>query len=235
MDTLSKDNKYKYLLIDIDGTVLNFLAAESAAIKSLFRRFNLGECTDEMIKTYSSINISYWQKLERNEIKKSELLIKRYEDFFAYYHLDITLAKQFNDAYQMALGDTIVFNDDAYNVLLKLKEKYTLIAITNGTKIAQTKKIKVSKLDQVFDEIVISEDVGVEKPNIKFFEYCFSLFNLVNTEECLVVGDSLSSDILGANNAHIDACWYNPKGDELLPGYSIRYEIKNLSELTKLI
>ena len=70
-------NMYKYLLWDIDGTVLNFLASEAYAIRTLFKKYNLGKCSDEMLKLYSAINAKYWQMLERNVLTKPEILIGR--------------------------------------------------------------------------------------------------------------------------------------------------------------
>ena len=128
--------KFKYLLWDIDGTVLDFLAAEKAAIQALFPKFGLGECTDEMVERYSEINVKYWQALERNEMTKPEILVGRYREFFETEGIDPSLAEAFNDAYQPALGDTVVFCDDCNEILKKLKGEYVLVAVTNGTKAA---------------------------------------------------------------------------------------------------
>ena len=148
--------------------MLNFLASEKAAIRSLFRRFGFGECTDEMISRYSAINVSYWQALERNEYEKSEMLVLRFRDFFALEGLDTSRAESFNEAYQLALGDTIVFCPGAEEVLEKLKGSFIFAAITNGTRAAQTKKLAASGLDKIFDYVFISEELGAEKPNRDF-------------------------------------------------------------------
>ena len=160
---------YKYLLWDIDGTVLDFLASEAYAIKFLFNKFNIGVCTDEMLKQYSEINVKYWQKLERNELTKPEILVGRFRDFFKAIGVDTSLAESFNLQYQVTLGDHIEFVPGAKENLLQEKGKYTLVAVTNGTKIAQEKKLRLSGLDEIFDYIFISENVGVEKPNLEYF------------------------------------------------------------------
>ena len=90
---------YKYILWDIDGTVLDFLASESYAIKTLFEKFNLGVCTDEMLKIYSDINVKYWQKLERNEMTKPEILVSRFREFFDKIDVDSSFADSFNKEY----------------------------------------------------------------------------------------------------------------------------------------
>ena len=89
----------KTILWDVDGTLLDFHAAEHAAIKSLFYDFGLGTCTDEMIKRYSQINDIYWKKLERGEIAKERLLVERFEKFFSEYGLDTSFAVEFNKKY----------------------------------------------------------------------------------------------------------------------------------------
>ena len=100
---------YKYLLWDIDGTVLDFLASEAYAIRALFEKYNLGECSDEMLKMYSGINTKYWQMLERGEMTKPEILVGRFCEFFGLIGADVTIAENFNRDYQITLGDHIEF------------------------------------------------------------------------------------------------------------------------------
>ena len=228
-------SKYKYLLWDVDGTILDFLAAEKAAVKKLFLEYGFGECTDEMISKYSSINLKYWKALERNEITKPQVLTGRFEEFFLSMGLPVEKVEAFNRDYQVALGDTIVFNDDSGELLMKLKDDYFCAAITNGTKIAQNKKLERSGLDKIFDKIFISEEIGVEKPNTEFFEKVFSELKIRDLSEVLVIGDSLTSDIKGGNNAGVDTCWYNPleKGNEFCE--PVTYEIKNLWEIIGIL
>ena len=96
------------ILWDVDGTLLDFLAAEKAAIRTLFAEFGFGECTDEAIARYSKINRRYWEKLENGELTKPEVLVGRFREFFETEGLDVTAAPAFNERYQVCLGDTIV-------------------------------------------------------------------------------------------------------------------------------
>ncbi len=226
---------YKYLLWDIDGTVLDFLASESYAIRALFKKYNIGECSDAMLKAYSQINSKYWQMLERGELTKAEILIKRFEEFFSLFGIDTTIAESFNKDYQVALGDYVVFVDKAKDVLLSQKGKYTLAAVTNGTKIAQDKKLKLSGLNKIFDAIFISENVGAEKPNIEFFDYVFKNLGITDKKEALIIGDSLTSDIKGGYIAGIDTCWYNPKHKPNTLGVSVTYEIADIGEIMDIV
>ena len=75
-------DKITTVLWDVDGTLLDFIAAEKAAIRKLFREYHLGECTDEMLARYSKINRTYWVKLENGEMTKPEILVGRFRDFF---------------------------------------------------------------------------------------------------------------------------------------------------------
>lgn len=225
----------KTILWDIDGTLLDFHAAEREAIKSLFQKFELGECTDEMIERYSKINRSYWERLERGEVTKPQVLVGRFEDFFASEGLDISLAPEFNQAYQLSLGDTIVFCDDSYNIVKSLKGKVKQYAVSNGTVIAQTKKLRLSGLGELFDGVYLSEDLGVEKPNVEFFDQVFTEIGPINKDEVIIVGDSLTSDICGGNNAGILTCWYNPSQVVRKGDYKIDYEIADIHEIYAII
>lgn len=226
---------YKYLLWDIDGTVLNFLASEAYAIRFLFKKYNLGECSDEMLALYSGINSKYWRMLERNEITKREVLICRFREFFEIIGVDISIAEDFNNDYQLAHGDHIEFISNAKEVLLSQKGKYTLAAVTNGTRIAQEKKLRLSGLDEVFDHIFISEIVGYEKPNKEFFEKVFSTLGIKDKSEALIIGDSLTSDILGGYHSGIDTCWFNPSRKQNASGIPVTYEIDDLTQLNGIV
>lgn len=225
----------KIILWDIDGTLLDFHAAEREAIKTLFVRFDLGECTDEMIQQYSKINRSYWERLERGELTKPQVLVGRFEDFFATVGIDKNIAPEFNKAYQLSLGDTIVFCDDSYNIVQSLKGKVKQYAVSNGTVVAQTKKLRLSGLGELFDGIYLSEDLGVEKPNVEFFNKVFDDIGQIDKSEVIIVGDSLTSDICGGNNAGIRTCWYNPSKATSIGNYIINYEITDLHQILDVI
>lgn len=231
---------FQVIMWDIDGTILDFLAAEKAAIKKLFPEFGLGECTDEMISRYSKINRTYWERLERKELTKPEVLVGRYVEFFETEGLDVSKAPAFNDAYQIALGDTVVFCDDCLDMIKELKGRFYQVAASNGTIIAQNKKLKNSGLDQILDDVFLSEKLGHEKPAEEFFTLAIEkmekdLGRKIPREEILIVGDSLTSDIRGGNNAGIKTCWYNPRREINAIGVQIDYEVSNLSDVLDIL
>ncbi len=226
---------YKYILWDIDGTVLDFLASEAYAIRTLFKKYNIGKCTDEMLKMYSGINQKYWQMLERGELTKQEILIKRFQEFFAIAGVDISIAADFNNDYQVTLGDYVEFIDKAKDILLSQKGKYTIAAVTNGTKVAQEKKLRLSGLDKIFDAVFISEIVGAEKPDKKYFDCVFKSLGITDKSEVLIIGDSLTSDMMGGYAAGIDTCWFNSGHSPNTSGISVSYEIDDLGKLAEIV
>ncbi len=226
---------YKYLLWDIDGTVLNFLASEAYAIRFLFGKYGLGECDDEKLALYSGINKKYWGMLERNELTKPEILIGRFREFFGAIGADTSIAESFNLDYQISLGDYVEFIDHAKEVLLSQKGKFVLAAVTNGTRIAQEKKLRLSGLDKLFDAIFISENVGYEKPNTEFFDCVFASLGVTDKSEVLIIGDSLTSDIKGGFNSGIDTCWYNPMHNQKSLDIPVTYEIDDLCKLKDIV
>ena len=227
--------KYKYLLWDVDGTILNFELAERAAIRSLFKRFKLGDCSDEMLMYYSQINKRYWQLMESGKIKKDKMLVERFIEFFSNKGINADIAAEFNKEYQIALCDTIVFNDDAIDIIKHQKKTCKIIIVTNGTEVVQEKKLERSGLNDIVDNVFISELVGFEKPNIKFFEKVILEVGIKDLKEALIIGDSLTSDIQGGHNIGIDTCWYNPKNEENTTLLNPTYTIRNLHELENII
>ena len=225
---------FKVVLWDIDGTLLDFEKAEEAGIRGCFAHYNLGECTDVMLEHYKVINRGYWQAMERGEIEKPVLLVKRFEDFLNAYGLDSSVAAGMNSLYQILLGETVVFAPHAWETIQALKGKVLQGAVTNGTKVAQDGKLKNSKLDKEFDHIFISEVVGIEKPNVGFFDAVFAEIGEYAKDEVLIVGDSLTSDIQGGVNAGIKTCWFNPKGVENTSKLKPDYVIKDVAEVLKL-
>lgn len=225
----------KVLLWDIDGTLLDFPAAEKAAMKKCFEVCGLGECTDEMIARYSKINKKYWEKLERGEITKPEVLVGRFEKFFASETIVTDCASEFNKEYQIRLGDTICFCDNGYELIKSLKGQVKQYAVTNGTKVAQDRKLTKSGLIELFDHIFISEVVGVEKPGVEFFEKVWEQIGEYKPDEIMIVGDSLTSDMQGGNNAGIICCWYNPKKVVNDKKIRIDYEIDDLQKVLEIL
>lgn len=162
------------ILWDVDGTLLDFSAAERRALEDCFRSFQMGPCTPELLARYSQINRTYWRRLERGELTKPQVLLGRFEEFFAQEGLNCRDIPAFNQEYQLRLGDTVVFRDDAGSLVARLKGRVRQYAVTNGTRVAQERKLSRSGLDRMLDGVFISEIVGTEKPGAAFFDAVFS-------------------------------------------------------------
>ena len=224
----------RMLLWDVDGTILDFLAAEKVAIRKCFDIFGLGECTDEMLAEYSAINLRHWNMLERQEITKDELLVARFREFFGNHGIECEDLKAFNDEYQFRLGDTIVFHENAMEMLQDLRGRYVQCAVTNGTKVAQDRKLKLSGMADIFDYTFISEEVGCEKPSVGFFDAVAECTG-IPMSDAMIIGDSLTSDMQGGNNAGIVTCWYNPEGKPVPSDMRIDYDIRDLGEIETIL
>lgn len=223
------------LLWDVDGTLLDFHAAEEAAIRNLFRKFHLGECTREMLRRYSQINRQYWERLENGQVTRQQVLTGRFQDFFALEGIDPEIAESFNEAYQLALGDTIVYRDNSLSIVKSLCGKVRQYVVSNGTVVAQTKKLKLSGLGELMDGIFLSEQLGAEKPSSAFFDKVFERIGPLDRSETMIIGDSLTSDIRGGFQAGIRTCWYNPAGTEVPAEFRIDYEIRDLHEIYRFL
>ena len=225
----------KILLWDVDGTLLDFGKSEEYGIRKCFEIFGLGECTDEMLSRYSKINRKYWEMLERDEITKQQVLIQRFIEFFKSEKIDFNGVDAFNDEYQMRLGDKSFPCNNALETVTALKGKYKQYAVTNGTIIAQQRKLTQSGLINIFDDIFISDEIGFEKPNIEFFNAVEEKIGKFNKNEVMIIGDSLSSDMQGGNNAGLLCCWYNPHSSENKNNIRIDFEIKDISEIHNIL
>lgn len=227
----------KYLLWDIDNTLLSFDLAERASMTKGFDKFGLDIKDDKALEVYKNINDKYWKMLEKGEMTREEILTGRFEEFFDLYDIayDEKLVNDFNLFYQEELGKQVFFNDYAEEVLQKISKDYKQYAVTNGSKIAQTGKLKNSGLDKVFDGVFISEDLGVDKPYKEFFDIVFDQIGSDNRDDYIIIGDSLTSDIRGGNNAGIRTIWYNKDGKENIHGVRVDYMVDKLSDIPAII
>ena len=225
----------KVILWDIDGTLLDFKAAEYRAMKNCFAVFGLGECTDEMIARYAKINDEYWELLERGGITRRELFSARFRDFFMAEGIAFSEYEEFNKEYQSQLSEIVIFRDNGYELIKELNGSFKQYAVTNGSYNVQSRKLDKSGLKELFDDCFISDQIGMEKPRVEFFDYVKEHIKKVSDEEILIVGDSLTSDMKGGNQAGIVCCWYNPQKKENSKEVLIDYEISDLWEVKRIL
>ena len=223
----------KFVLFDLDDTLLDFHKAEAAAIKKTFS--HIGIPTDDgTVARYSEINASQWRRLEKGEISREQVLLKRFDILFDELGVRIP-SEMARKTYEYLLGVGHYFIDGAPEVLNALHGKYRLYIVSNGTANVQDRRLHSADMERYFDGVFISERVGHNKPNKAFFDACFAGIDGFDRDSALIVGDTLSSDILGGINAGIKTCWFNPKALPADPAIPADYEIRSLSELPTLL
>lgn len=213
--------KYSVILFDIDDTLLDFPRSEREALCEAFMLSGV-ELNNEMISTYQKINYELWKALERKEITRDELMIRRFEDFAKFYRFEIDFLKVAED-YLDCLGRKVYFIDGSRELLAALYGKVKLYIVTNGLAKVQNSRYKLTGFDKIFDGMFISQEVGANKPDPRFFDYVAEHIEDFEKERTLIVGDSLSSDIAGGIAYGIDTCWYSPKNiqTKLEPTYIV--------------
>lgn len=231
--------KYDTILWDLDGTLLDFKMSERYALGVCLKARGV-EMTEEMLALYSGINERYWERLERGEVEKKELLPGRFREFFRQMGIAGIDPDEMQRQYEKELGAKTYYVDDSYEVVASIKEMgVKQYIVTNGILVTQQIKMRNSGFDKLIDGIFISDAIGYEKPRKEFFDIAFAELADFRKERALLVGDSLTSDMRGANNAGVDACWYNPKGKPLSvqsgAPIHVQYEIGNLREIFEIL
>lgn len=225
--------EYRWLLFDADGTLFDYDRAELQALRLTFEAAG-HPFRPAYAEAYRRINAAIWREFELGQITQELLRTRRFALLFEEAGLALDL-DDFSRAYlrNLALGTDLV--DGAEETLRALHGRVGLALITNGLKDVQRPRLERSSIAGCFDAVVISEEVGAAKPDPAIFQVALARMGLPRRDEVLMVGDSLTSDVAGANRAGIDVCWFNPTGLPLPPGLEARYQIRELSELVALV
>lgn len=228
------DSRYSSIFFDADDTILDFRRFATLALRQTLEEHAL-PVTEESLDIYHRINHDVWQAFERREITANELRLLRFERFLdaiGEYREPALLSKR----YLYLLSQSSLFIDGAREVLDELKQQgFRLFLITNGLKEVQRPRFANAGMEQWFNAIVISDEIGVAKPDRRFFDHAFREAGHPDKNESLVVGDSLQSDIQGGNNYGVDTAWFNPSGKENLTDHRPKYEVSSYRQLMSLI
>lgn len=228
--------KYTTILWDADNTLLDFEYSMRMALQAAFVHYDRADFLDEeKIAAYDRINNFWWKRLEKGEVTKAELLNGRFVDFFKEYGITDINPAEYREVFQVELGRHFAYIPGSKEVCERLKGKVRQYVITNGVTSTQHAKLSASGFLELMDGIFISEQIGVNKPGKGFFDAVFAQIPEKDLTKILVVGDSLTSDIKGANNAGVDACWFNPSGKAAGEEYKIVAEIQHLEELMQVL
>ncbi|MDR2832563.1 MAG: YjjG family noncanonical pyrimidine nucleotidase [Streptococcaceae bacterium] len=223
------------LLFDIDNTLLNFDTAEEYALKKTFEKYNV-DLTDKNLEVYSRVNKHYWLMNEQGKVTREQLFEERFTQAFKEMGVELSDdMKEINDVYLAYLAQSHDLITGAFELLSELhSEGREMHVVTNGTPTVSRPRIEDSGISSFFKEIFISEEIGANKPAKEFFDYVFNHIEDADKKKFVIIGDSLSSDILGGIKAGIKTIWYNPANlttETIQPDITIN----DLSELPQVL
>lgn len=223
------------VMLDADDTLLDFSKSEREAISKTLAEFSI-PAENGIIDRYVEINLHCWKLLEDGKITRSYLDRLRFDMLFEEYGIKDKDSVSAGARYRAHLTDSGYVIDGCVDFLNEISQKYRLFLVTNGTRPTQIVRLQSAGIDGFFEEMFFSEQIGCAKPYKGFFDHVFSHIKNFDKSRAVLVGDSLSSDVLGANNAGVTAIWFNPKmqknngvatPDYVVSGYG---ELENLLE-----
>ena len=242
--------QYKAVLIDWDDTIGDFIGAAKLALQEMYDKYHLSDyfaSHEEFVSLYKPHNIELWDKYGKDLVTKAFLRVDRF--LWPLLHgskvgerqeatgerQDLTaLAEQMSEDFLHLTTAHFSLLEGAEELVRYLAEKYPLTVVTNGFVEVQYEKFDKSGLRDCFAHIVLSEEVGCQKPNPRIYEEALRM-NGVSAEEAVMIGDSWNSDIQGAINAGIDQIWIRKSQDPLPEGQSATYIVKSLAEVMQIL
>ena len=237
--------KYKAVFLDWDDTIGDFHGAADLALAQMYEKYQLDRyfaSLDEFVGLYKPHNLELWAKYGEDKVTKEYLSLDRF--LFPLMHGSlypngetaqvVRLAMTMSDDFLALTTAHFSLLPGAEELVRYLAEKYPLTIVTNGFIEVQYEKFDKSGLKDYFSHIVLSEEVGCQKPNPRIFEEALRM-NGLQAEEVVMIGDSWNSDIQGAINAGIDQIWIRKSKDPLPEGQSATYLVQSLSEVMEIL
>lgn len=221
----------KAVLIDIDDTIFDFEKCSKNSFLKTLEKFNI-KFKEEDFSYFNKVNDILWTKQKLGEINIKEVFIKRDYLMGKYFNIDIEKGL-FNDLFVKFLYDEIEMVDGIEDLLLYLSDKYKIFTASNGIYKMQENRLKKSNLDKYFDKIFVSDKIGYEKPDKRFFQKIMDITKYSN-DDLIMIGDSIKSDIIGAKNSKIKSIYFN-KENKKISDKNFTYQVKNLSEIKKIL
>lgn len=200
----------KAVLIDIDDTIFDFEKCSKNAFKNTLKKLDLSYKEKDFLY-FNEVNDILWNKQKLGKININEVFIERSIMMSKYFELDIE-KEIFNDLFVEFLYDEDEMVDDIEDLLSYLSNKYQIYAASNGIYDMQINRLKKSNLDKYFKDIFVSDKMGYEKPDKRFFEKIMNITKYSN-KNLIMIGDSIKSDIIGAKNSGIKSIYFN-KGNK---------------------
>ena len=226
--------KYEVLIFDADETLFDFKKSERDALKNTMPEFDIEYDEDHHLKIYKDINTTIWKELEDGLITQKKLKVERFKRLSDSLNAGFDAAL-FAKSYMKHLSFASFLYDDSVGLIESLHKDYILSIITNGLRDVQDTRIRKSIIAKYFEDIVISEEVNISKPDPKIFELALNNIKHADKHKVLMIGDSLTSDIQGGINFGIDTCWFNANKIVNKTEFKPTYEISNLMELKDIL
>lgn len=228
---------YKHIFFDLDRTLWDFDASSIAVFEFMYEKHHLNELgipsALDFHDTYEPHNLELWKDYRENKITKEELNLARFGYPLSLYGIESPeLAQKLSEDYVKYCPLTVRIIPGAFEILDYLKPKYHLHLITNGFKEVQDIKLSKSGFKPYFETLIISEDVGIKKPDPQIFLYALEKVN-ASADESIMIGDEMEVDIDGARAAHIDQIYFNQKGK--LEEGERTFEVKTLLEIKEIL
>jgi len=224
----------EWILFDLDNTLLDFNASSKKAFMSLIQSLETNADPDCLFSRYKVLNASVWAERESGRISHERLKVKRWELFFEDQDLKAD-AISANEHYFDIIRTSVDFVQGTQTLLKRLSGQCRMAIVTNGLSEVQWPRIRRSGIEDFFEHIVISDEIGSAKPQHEFFEHCSQLIGHPDPHSVLVVGDTLESDILGANGYGYRSCWFNHDYLENDTNIKADFELNKLEELVPLL
>ena len=221
--------KYDWIFFDADETLFHFDSFKG--MKLMFSRFGV-DFSEQDYSLYQEINLPLWDDYQDGRITAEHLKHVRFKSWAA--KLDMTTV-ELNSAFLAAMADICSLLPGAKELMESLKGKVKMGIITNGFTELQSIRLDRTGMTDYFDHVIISEEVGVAKPDIKIFEYAYNLIGLTSKQRILMVGDNPYSDILGGLDFGIETCWLNSQEKATPIGINPHYQVKSLVDLQDLL
>lgn len=216
---------WDWILFDADETLFSFDAF--GGLQRMFLNYNV-TFTEDDLQAYQIVNKPLWVDYQQGRITARQLQTQRFEGWAQ--RLGVSAA-ELNDAFLSAMADICAPLPGAVSLLNALKGKVRMGIITNGFTALQQIRLQRTGLSDYFDLLVISEEVGIAKPDPQIFAHAFAEMGDPPRERILMVGDTPESDILGGINAGIATCWLNMHDRSLPEGITPDWQVSTLGEL----
>ena len=231
MESRSQAPRYQWLLFDADGTLFDYDRAERAALELALGQIGVSFSSGHLA-TYQQINQTLWRGVEKGEITPGVVKVRRFELLLEAIRIAYS-PSALSASYLECLANCSELLEDAGEVLGALHRKYRIAILTNGLQVVQRGRLARSTIRHHISDIIISEEIGAAKPAKEFFDTAFARLGHPSKREVLMIGDGWASDIQGAVQYGIDACWYNPGRKPRPASYEITREIASLRELNE--